>query len=75
MFGESSLRVVGELTRDATVGDLSSTVGISTATRVEEKLKRMREERRAAREGLSVFIEQECYESCRFGPSVRLSTS
>ena len=43
---KSSLRVVGELTRDTTVGDLGSTVGISTATRVEEKLKRMREERR-----------------------------
>lgn len=42
----SSLRVVGELTRDTTVGGLGGAVGVSTGSRVEEKLKRMREERR-----------------------------
>jgi len=41
-----SLRVVGELTRDTTVGGMGSAVGASTGTRVEEKLKRMREGRR-----------------------------
>lgn len=42
----SSLRVVGELTRDVTDDDSSSAVGTSTRSRVEEKLKRMREKRR-----------------------------
>ena len=41
-----SLRVVGELTRDTAVGGLGGAVGVSTGSRVEEKLKRMREERR-----------------------------
>jgi hypothetical protein len=40
------LRVVGELTGDATVDGAGGTVGVSTGSRVEEKLKRMREKRR-----------------------------
>lgn len=42
----SPLRVVGELTMVATANDPSSGAGTSTGSRVEEKLKRMREKRR-----------------------------
>ena len=42
----SPLRVVGELTRVAAADDPGSGAGTSTGSRVEEKLKRMREKRR-----------------------------
>jgi len=43
---ESPLRVVGELTRVVTADGLGSGAGASMGSRVEEKLKRMREKRR-----------------------------